>query len=319
MEQAERLMDLFGLLVRSKQPVTFDEIRERVPDAYTQEDVDSAKRMFERDKDVLRELGVPIETRSKDVWTEESNAYFVDPDRYYLPEISFSKEEAAALFVAAGASGEGDAEKGLRKLLASVGTDPLDASSSTVPVDSPELSGGSATQLSRAIADGRAVSFSYRAAQGETSQRTVDPYAIVWRSGHYYLVGMDHDRSEIRCFRVSRFASDPDDAGEARTTAPEDFRGRDHVVGGPWGPEETERVPVTIAFSERVSWWATQGIDGVESRGTADGWEEKVLPGSMDDSFVSWILSFGPDARVVDPPSVRTAVIARLEETLANS
>ena len=318
MEQAERLMDLFGLLVRSKQPVTFEEIRERVPDAYTQEDIDSAKRMFERDKDVLRELGVPIETRSKDIWTEESNAYFVDPDRYYLPEIAFSREEAAALFVAAGASGEGDAEKGLRKLLASVGTDPLEASSSTVPVDSPELSGGLATRLSQAIADRRAVSFSYRAAQGETSRRTIDPYAIVWRSGHYYLVGMDHDRSEIRCFRVSRFASEPDDAGEALTVAPEDFRGRDHVVGGPWGPEEAEKVPVTIAFSVRVSWWATQGMDGVGSRPAAEGWEEKVLPGSTDESFVSWILSFGPDARVVDPPAVRAAVIARLEEALAN-
>jgi len=319
MEQAERLMDLFGLLVRSKQSVTFEEIRDRVPDAYTQEDVDSAKRMFERDKDALRELGVPIETRSKDIWTEESNAYFVDPDRYYLPEISFSKEEAAALFVAAGASGEVDAEKGLRKLLASVGTEPLDGSISTVSVDSPELSGGLATRLSQAIADGRAVSFSYRAAQGETSQRTIDPYAIVWRSGHYYLVGMDRDRSEIRCFRVSRFASDPGDAGEAQTRAPEDFRGRDHVVGGPWGPDEAERVPVTIAFSERVSWWATQGIEGVESREVADGWEEKILPGSTDDSFVSWVLSFGPDARVLDPTSLRSAVLARLEEALANS
>lgn len=311
-------MDLFGLLVRAKQPVTFEEIRDQIPDAYTQGDPESAKRMFERDKDVLRELGVPIETRSKDVWTDEANAYFVDPQRYYLPEISFTKEEAAALFVAAGAAQERDAETGLRKLLSGVGSDPLEAAGEPVLVDSPELSGGLVTSLSRSIADSRAVSFSYRSGRGEDSERSLDPYSIVWRSGHYYVVGMDRDRNEIRCFRLSRFASDPLDQGKAASGPPEDFQGRDHVAGSPWGPDGSEKVPVRIAFSEKVSWWATQGIAGVETAAMLNGWDQKLLPGSVDDSFVSWILSFGPDAQVIDPPQLRTAVIERLEELIGN-
>lgn len=318
MEQAERLMDLFGLLVRAKKPVTFEEIRDQIPDAYTQEDPESAKRMFERDKDVLRELGVPIETRSKDVWTDEANAYFVDPRRYYLPEIAFSEEEAAALFVVAGAAQERDAETGLRKLLSGVSSDLPESVGEPVLVDPPELSDGLVTSLSRSIADSRAVSFKYRSGRGEDSERTLDPYSIVWRSGHYYVVGMDRDRNDIRCFRLSRFTSEPLDRGEASSSPPEGFRGRDHVAGGPWGPDASEKVPVTVAFSEKVSWWATQGIAGVETVATLDGWDQKQLSGSLDDSFVSWILSFGPDAQVIDPPRLRAAVIERLEELVGD-
>ena len=66
MDQTERLLDLLGLLLDAAAPVTFEHIRMELKDAYTQGDVDSAKRMFERDKDALRELGIPIETTSKD-------------------------------------------------------------------------------------------------------------------------------------------------------------------------------------------------------------------------------------------------------------
>ena len=59
MEPLERLLNLVGLLLESNQPMTFEQIRETL-DAYGGENLDSAKRKFERDKDVLREYGVPL-------------------------------------------------------------------------------------------------------------------------------------------------------------------------------------------------------------------------------------------------------------------
>jgi proteasome accessory factor B len=173
------------------------------------------------------------------------------------------------------------------------------------------------TALADAIRDGLSVRFSYRTTSGETTERWVDPYSLVWRSGHYYLVGLDRERDDIRSFRVSRFVSQPQHADDA-SRPPRGFVGREHLMSGPWGPEDAEPVEVRVAFRERISWWATSGIQVAGLRSGADGWDIVTLPGSFDDRFVSWVLAFGPDARVLDPPALRQLVVDRLEATIGN-
>src|SRR5262245_46261446 len=110
MHPLERLINLVALLLDSTRPLTFDQIREVMP-AYQQADVSSAKRMFERDKDILREVGIPIELVATDVWDVEQG-YRIPREQYYLPEVTFTPEEVWALFVAAHAPGEdGEAEQ----------------------------------------------------------------------------------------------------------------------------------------------------------------------------------------------------------------
>ena len=77
-----------------------------------------SKRKFERDKDTLREYGVPIELEDTDVWAVEQG-YRIRKEAYYLPEIAFTPEEITALFVAAqsGTRGAGSLGAGVRKLL----------------------------------------------------------------------------------------------------------------------------------------------------------------------------------------------------------
>ncbi|HYX80342.1 MAG TPA: DNA-binding transcriptional regulator, partial [Actinomycetota bacterium] len=82
MQPLERLVNLVALLLDSRRPLTFEEIRERMPEGYPQEDEDSAKRMFERDKDLLRDIGVPIEAVATDAWDVE-RGYVIRKDRYY--------------------------------------------------------------------------------------------------------------------------------------------------------------------------------------------------------------------------------------------
>ena len=71
----------------------------KLAEGYGHQDVSSAKRMFERDKDILRDIGVPIDVVSTDAWDVEQG-YSIDKARYYLPEIAFTPEEVTALFVA---------------------------------------------------------------------------------------------------------------------------------------------------------------------------------------------------------------------------
>ena len=70
MHPLERLLKLVILLLDTSRPLTFSDVREKLP-AYAQEDVSAAKRMFERDKDILRELGIPVDLASTDVWDVE--------------------------------------------------------------------------------------------------------------------------------------------------------------------------------------------------------------------------------------------------------
>ncbi|TML02425.1 MAG: WYL domain-containing protein [Actinobacteria bacterium] len=311
MHPLERLIDLVALLLEARRPLTFDDIREVIP-AYQQQDVSSAKRMFERDKDTLREVGIPVELDATDAW-EVDQGYRIRKDQYYLPELAFTAEEVWALFVAAHTPGEtGEAEQAFQKLSAGTETNVLTAMADRTPAPGVDPSGPHLGAIADALARRRAIRFRYRPTQGKPGRREVDPYALVFRSGHWYLVGRDRGHDEVRSFRLSRLLSSVKEAGEA-SAPPEGFDAARQLEAGPWGlgrPAERARV----AFSPKVAWWAVLDVPGAEAlRTRRDGWVEVDVPASQTDAFVSWILSFGPDARVHSPKPIRDEVVARLE------
>lgn len=311
MQPLERLVNLVALLLDSRTPLTFEQIRDKLSEAYGHEDVGSAKRMFERDKDVLRDIGVPIEVVGTDVW-ETEQGYTIPKDRYYLPEISFTPEEISALVVAAHSGGDTSAEDAVRKLLSGaeggiLGTVRGRPSGLDVGAD-PRLA-----QAGEAVAGLRRVRFSYRTARGAASERVVDAHGLVVRGGRWYLVGLDADRGEMRSFRLSRFASDLTDEGPG-IDPPEGFRAADHVSPGPATSGE-ETPPAVVAFSPDVAWWATSGVTGAETvRAREDGWVEVRIPGQPGESLATWVVSFGPDAEALEPPELRAEIVARLEQ-----
>jgi proteasome accessory factor B len=311
MHPLERLLNLVILLLETPRFLTFEQIRERLP-AYGQADDESAKRMFERDKDVLRDLGVPVDVGSTDAW-EVEQGYRIPKERYYLPDIEFTEEEIAALFVAAQTPGtEEDAGQAVRKLQSGVEPSVLARMSGGPVAAGADVPGSRLRAVTGAIEARRALRFDYRAASGEVAIRQVDPYSLVWRAGHWYLVGLDRDRGEVRSFRISRFRSDPKPAGEA-SAPPEGFDGRDHLRAGPWAPPE-EAAMARVAFSPRVAWWAVPSAGGATVvRTREDGWVEVELPAERGESFTSWALSFGAEAVVLSPPELRGDVVERLE------
>jgi proteasome accessory factor B len=314
MHPLERLVNLVALLLESRTPLTFEQIRSKLAEGYGHQDASSAKRMFERDKDVLRDIGVPIDVVSTDAWDVE-HGYTIDKDRYYLPEIAFTPEELSALFVAVRSAGDVSAEEAVLKLLSGADRGILDG------LGAPALAGQADPNLTRAaeaVAEGRRVRFAYRTSRGERSDRTVDAFGLAVRGGHWYLVGLDLDRAEIRSFRLSRISDDLDIAGEG-TEPPDGFRAIEHVRAGPWGPGDAEETTATVAFSPDVAWWATKGIAGADTiRARKDGWVEVRLAWPPGEGLISWILSFGPDAELAEPPDLRSEILGRLEEILAS-
>jgi proteasome accessory factor B len=313
MEPLERLLNLVGLLLETKRPLTFEQIREAMPEAYGGANVDSAKRKFERDKDDLRNYDIPLVMQPVDAWGELG--YTIPKDKYYLPEIEFTSEEMAALFIAA-QTGDDDqtAERAVRKLLYGAQGGVLTNLSGS-PLAAGSASPGS-TLLAAADATSRQrrVRFGYRTSVGQASPREVDAFGMVCRGGRWYLVGHDHERNAVRAFRLSRFTTSLQDAGEG-SPPPEGFRAAEHVMVGPWGGGDPEER-VEVAFSPSVAWWATTGLRNAAVSKRPDGWVVVSVPFEDEAALVDWVLGFGPDAVALRPSTFRDEIVRRLEEAL---
>jgi proteasome accessory factor B len=155
------------------------------------------------------------------------------------------------------------------------------------------------------------IRFTYRTSQGKTSERDVDAWAMVFRAGHWYVVGHDRERDDVRAFRLSRIDGEIRDEGPG-SSPPEGFRAADHVDTGPWVATGDDRA--VVAFSPERAWSAGSQFPGAKELGPEDdGWVAFEIPMADEQAFASMLLEYGPDAVVRSPASLRDAVVSRLE------
>ena len=312
--KTERLLSLVVCLLSARRYLTAAQIREAVP-GYPAS-FEAFKRMFERDKDELRELGIPLETGTNGTGDEEYG-YRISRQAYELPEIALEPDEVAVLGLAARvwrrAELAGAAEGALLKLRAAG----IDAEELTQPgieprVQTPEAAFG---PLWEAVRDQRPVSFGYRAAGRSSAQRrSLEPWGVVNRRGRWYVVGQDTDRGAQRVFRLSRI------------DGPVTFTGPAGTVVVPPGTDVRAAVrdwdaetPVPRTCLLRVRSGAGYGL-----RRHAVSIEPDQVPGwdlaevTFTDSawWSEQLASFGPDVVVLEPSDLRDAVIGRLKGVL---
>jgi proteasome accessory factor B len=202
--RTERLLDLLLCLMATMRPVPRSTIRSVVPGYGDAPSEAAFERMFERDKDELRSMGIPIETVLDSGGDVEG--YRVTGD-VALAEVHLTPEELAVLSLAASVWDEAvlaaPARNALRKLEAV----------HDGPVRSLPSEGGirlrahesALLPLLGALREKAMVTFDYRAGNAETaSRRRVDAWGVVAKEGRWYLVGHDRDRDGSRVFRLSR-------------------------------------------------------------------------------------------------------------------
>src|SRR3954447_12166265 len=118
--KTERLLNLVICLLYTRKPLSKAKIRDAVPQYGLTASTEAFDRMFERDKDELRDLGIPLVTEPLDAYFDDEPGYRIDGREYALPEISFEPDELAVLGLAsrawAQASLAGPAAQALRKL-----------------------------------------------------------------------------------------------------------------------------------------------------------------------------------------------------------
>lgn len=299
----ERVLNLLIFLLDSPHPVTAAEIRETVA-GYEDKTDDAFHRMFERDKEVLRGIGVPLKMEALDVW-EVDFGYTVDPDEYALGDPGLTPDEMMALSLAARVVRLGGSHAGLGALhkLGGVeratGIEPMGADLGP----GTELLG----DLFGAIAEHRPVQFDYRG-----QERGVEPYGMAHRRGHWYLVGGTADGERV--YRVDRIENLRVSAERDEFFRPSRFDVRKVMDTQPWEAGEGDEIQATVRFSDDVAWWAarTLGLD------EPDGELEATVPVVNRDAFIGWVLSFGEGAEVLGPDDMRVEVRSRIEGALAS-
>ena len=97
--KVERLMNLVIALLSTRTFITAERIRETVY-GYSDSASDEAfSRMFERDKNELRDLGIPLET-GRVSQSDPTEGYRINREAYALPAVELTADEAAAVAVA---------------------------------------------------------------------------------------------------------------------------------------------------------------------------------------------------------------------------
>lgn len=311
----ERLVNLVVALVATEQGLTKDTILRSVTGYREQSDAgaskDALEKMFERDKENLRRLGVPIETIGD--WADPDDLrearYRIPTAEYELPEdIAFTPAELALLNLAGGVWSEGsmsaDARSGLRKIRAlGISVDePIIGYSPRISLREPAFA-----PLQQAIESGRIVTFSYLK-PGEDAPRTrrVQPLALVEYEGRWHVFGNDLGVGAERTFLLTRIVDGVTITRETFDPALRDGAG-DRALAG-----LAEVAARNIALLEVNP--GTEAALRLSRR--AETAEQGIRVPYVDAHvFADELASYGPEVRVVAPDDLRDQVIARLRAT----
>jgi len=320
--RTERLLSIVVLLLDSHRYLTAEQIRASVS-GYPEAD-EPFKRMFERDKDELRELGIPLETGKSAAFDDEIG-YRIRRQDYELPEIHLTPDEAAALGIASrvwqSAELAGAAAGATLKLKAASrdadgDEDGVRLSRSIEPrLTTHEPAFG---PLWEAVRDRRPVTFSHTGGgRPDAIKRELEPWGVVYRRGRWYVAGYDRAREAPRVFRMSRITtgtvklSGP--AGSVKVPDGADVRElvKDWDRTPPRNRTAVLRIRPGAGLPLRK--WA-RDIDAETDR--AHGWDRVTVSFADSGWYADYLASFGPDIMVLDPPDLREAVITRLKGAL---
>lgn len=305
----ERLINLTIALLATKRYLTKSEIF-RTVEGY-EGSAETKERMFERDKDDLRNLGIVIDVGSFDPLFSDEAGYRIKSENYQLNLGEVTPTEISLLSLAAdawqGAAFAEAAQSAILKLSSfGVPADPID-----IPGLSPKLTNSSKDLelITDAIAGSNFLLFDYLSTSLASEQRTIIPIALSNRSGFWYVSGVDQDIQEVRTFRLDR------------------------VVGNIVARENKDSFEFPVDFDlNHIDLSITNKIAVIDARkGKGHGlrtlatsvidlgeWDQLKVPMHSIKSLAAEVLWHGEDVFVHEPRDLREYVIEQLEALVIN-
>ena len=302
---AERLLNLVIALLATDRYIGRERIRELVQ-GYDEATSDVAfQRMFERDKQALRELGISIQVGATDPDTDELDGYRISRDDFSLSEIQLTPHEARLVGLAASVWNEPTVAAGVAQALTKVragGGDVGEAPDFLAPRLAASEPGF--PHLWEALLTRAPVAFTYHG-----RRRTLHCWKLILRSGAWYVVG-EEQGAGVKIFRLNRMEDRPRLVGDAGSYAlpPAGVIAEQARRLEPGEP--TASVPLAIRAGTAGS---LRRRGGAEPEWIVpEGYEAIRVPYAREDEIVAAIAAAGPDVLVLEPGPVRDQVLARL-------
>jgi proteasome accessory factor B len=324
MSRIERLINLTAALLATDRPLTAEELAERVP-GYP-DDKASFRRQFERDKDALRELGMPIVLVMLEGAGFDAAAYRIDRDSYYVKDPGLTPDELSALTLAArlvrldhagpsigvGAGPEGAMWK-LRTEHVEQALEQSEHPNQARPngelaADVSLPTDAALSTIFEAIAAGRSVVFTYR-----DESRHVVPRSLSFEKGRWYMSAFDIMRADDRSFRIDRMGTDVA-LGDTFEAPKRDESRQSPSLQRPWELGTNEPTLARVLVDVDQAPWAVRSVDEaavIEHRD--DGGVVIELRVRNVDAFRSFVLGFLESAEVLSPPALRADLMAWLQ------
>ncbi|WP_255770235.1 helix-turn-helix transcriptional regulator [Pseudarthrobacter sulfonivorans] len=319
--RTERLLNLLIALLNTKYGLRRAELRTKVYHDATGNDV-AFGRMFERDKNDLRQFGFEVETVTDLGWSEDDPAttrYRIGKESNRLPDVELSPGEWTVLLLASqlwerAALGTA-AASALRKLQASGTLADVELPVGVQPRIRP--AGQAFDDVVAAMHARHPVSFPYLAGTtGKEEQRTVEPWGLGSRFGQWYLTGFDRARQAPRHFRLSRFTGPVSVLNKETYAPPANFNVREELGRLPELPLRTAVVDVRAGRLLGLRRRATPAP--ARSGGTPDGGDERLHVDFRDvEVLAQELASYGPDVVAREPEELVGAVRNRLHNAAA--
>jgi len=306
--KTERLINLTLALLATKRYLKKSEILANV---FGYEGTQEAQeRMFERDKDDLRSLGIEIEVGDLDPFFEDEPGYKIPQKTYELNVPNLTGRELALISIAANIWNDSvlapNAQSGIRKLQSLGIPASLDFEfRMKFRFENPTLL---LEQLARAIEQKSRITFDYDSSS--LKKRHLEPYRIVFWNGYWYLIGMDLDRSAVRLFKLSRFLGELALSKKKNEfEVPRDFEVANHLPKA--DPEIVKSAKIRIRKDAAIL---------LRNRGKLSSEEDDFgiyeIAFENQDSFLRELVWHGVNVQIVEPLELRSALIGLLDGVL---
>ncbi len=313
-DKAERLVNLTMALLETRRPLSKNEIFTNVS-GYSGTP-EAMERMFERDKDDLRELNIELLVEAKDKYFDDEIGYRIAKVGFEMPDTEFSSSEIYWLSVAAniwrGAALENLAQDAFFKIQsAGAGYAPLEPLE-LMPII--QTSEPIFFALWGSINRKELISFTYKGIDGLILQRQVAPHSLVSRRGHWYLVAKDSSSGDFKKFRLSRFQTQPEISSQENAfIIAADYRVADHIQD--ISEHLIEKAEILIRPGSGSAIRQLGKVKELDSNNSE--WDRVQLENIDFELLVYNILWCGPDVKVIKPDNLVEAIVEGLNTILS--